>query len=660
MINLSIRARLLLLVAFPVVLLLIYIGIDLRENYRLMHEMEETAVLTGFSGVSNDLVHSLQAERGRSVGWLNGHADRKPIEDTRADTDRAQAALNDFIRTAELPAAIRSDLGSLQNDLATLAALRQSVDDKSVSPADSLARYTKAIDSLFRFVTVLQQNSSDPVLARDVSAMLGLLCQKEFAGRERAMINGALAAGSFAPGSRDRAMLGLGQQQACQSQFERFAESFMVEAYTMIRTTPEYSGSIGLRERILAPDADLAALGIPAAEWFRQSSLHIDAIKGMLDTVALTLQAKVAQRVEETRTHLLIGTGIALGLLVVLAVLLTMTLRSILSPIRRLQQLMDRMSDTFDLSARANIRGTHEVARMARSFDRLVDAFEQAVGDVENNARFLSGAAGQLAQISQQASQASSAQTESSCQIAAATEEMSTGIACVVDNAKASESNAQAAREMAERGVSSMAHTAEEIRRTADQVKDTAVLIDTLHERSQAISQIIVAIRDIADQTNLLALNAAIEAARAGEQGRGFAVVADEVRKLAERTSSATLEITSLIGAIRSDTDRVAAGMGDASRQMHQGLELLGESSAALARIRETAEETLAKNSEISMAMQEQSHTSNDVAGNIQRIAEQNEQTSRLVAESAEIAGSLSQTASQLEALVGRFRITRG
>ncbi|MCG8999226.1 methyl-accepting chemotaxis protein [Laribacter hongkongensis] len=660
MINLSIRARLLLLVAFPVVLLLIYIGIDLRENYRLMHEMEETAVLTGFSGVSNDLVHSLQAERGRSVGWLNGHADRKPIEDTRADTDRAQAALNDFIRTAELPAAIRSDLGSLQNDLATLAALRQSVDDKSISPADSLARYTKAIDGLFRFVTVLQQNSSDPVLARDVSAMLGLLCQKEFAGRERAMINGALAAGSFAPGSRDRAMLGLGQQQACQSQFERFAESFMVEAYTMIRTTPEYSGSIGLRERILAPDADLAALGIPAAEWFRQSSLHIDAIKGMLDTVALTLQAKVAQRVEETRTHLLIGTGIALGLLVVLAVLLTMTLRSILSPIRRLQQLMDRMSDTFDLSARANIRGTHEVARMARSFDRLVDAFEQAVGDVENNARFLSGAAGQLAQISQQASQASSAQTESSCQIAAATEEMSTGIACVVDNAKASESDAQAAREMAERGVSSMAHTAEEIRRTADQVKDTAVLIDTLHERSQAISQIIVAIRDIADQTNLLALNAAIEAARAGEQGRGFAVVADEVRKLAERTSSATLEITSLIGAIRSDTDRVAAGMGDASRQMHQGLELLGESSAALARIRETAEETLAKNSEISMAMQEQSHTSNDVAGNIQRIAEQNEQTSRLVAESAEIAGSLSQTASQLEALVGRFRITRG
>ena len=625
-----------------------------------MHEMEETAVLTGFSGVSNDLVHSLQAERGRSVGWLNGHADRKPIEDTRADTDRAQAALNDFIRTAELPAAIRSDLGSLQNDLATLAALRQSVDDKSISPADSLARYTKAIDGLFRFVTVLQQNSSDPVLARDVSAMLGLLCQKEFAGRERAMINGALAAGSFAPGSRDRAMLGLGQQQACQSQFERFAESFMVEAYTMIRTTPEYSGSIGLRERILAPDADLAALGIPAAEWFRQSSLHIDAIKGMLDTVALTLQAKVAQRVEETRTHLLIGTGIALGLLVVLAVLLTMTLRSILSPIRRLQQLMDRMSDTFDLSARANIRGTHEVARMARSFDRLVDAFEQAVGDVENNARFLSGAAGQLAQISQQASQASSAQTESSCQIAAATEEMSTGIACVVDNAKASESNAQAAREMAERGVSSMAHTAEEIRRTADQVKDTAVLIDILHERSQAISQIIVAIRDIADQTNLLALNAAIEAARAGEQGRGFAVVADEVRKLAERTSSATLEITSLIGAIRSDTDRVAAGMGDASRQMHQGLELLGESSAALARIRETAEETLAKNSEISMAMQEQSHTSNDVAGNIQRIAEQNEQTSRLVAESAEIAGSLSQTASQLEALVGRFRITRG
>lgn len=245
MINLSIRARLLLLVAFPVVLLLVYIGIDLRENYRLMHEMEETAVLTGFSGVSNDLVHSLQAERGRSVGWLNGHADRKPIEDTRADTDRAQAALNGFIRTVELPAAIRSDLGSLQNDLSMLAALRQSVDSKSIPPADSLARYTKVIDSLFRFVTVLQQNSSDPVLARDVSAMLGLLCQKEFAGRERAVINGALAAGSFAPGTRDRVMQGFGEQRACQSQFERFAESFMVEAYTMSVPRPNTAAASG-------------------------------------------------------------------------------------------------------------------------------------------------------------------------------------------------------------------------------------------------------------------------------------------------------------------------------------------------------------------------------------------------------------------------------
>ena len=194
----------------------------------------------------------------------------------------------------------------------------------------------------------------------------------------------------------------------------------------------------------------------------------------------------------------------------------------------------------------------------------------------------------------------------------------------------------------------------------ATTVNKSAESVESLGRRSDEISKVTSVIKEIAEQTNLLALNAAIEAARAGESGRGFAVVADEVRKLAERTSSATLEITSLIGAIRSDTDRVAAGMGDASRQMHQGLELLGESSAALARIRETAEETLAKNSEISMAMQEQSHTSNDVAGNIQRIAEQNEQTSRLVAESAEIAGSLSQTASQLEALVGRFRITRG
>jgi methyl-accepting chemotaxis protein len=181
-------------------------------------------------------------------------------------------------------------------------------------------------------------------------------------------------------------------------------------------------------------------------------------------------------------------------------------------------------------------------------------------------------------------------------------------------------------------------------------------MIRSLESRTNEISSIANVIKEIAAQTNLLALNAAIEAARAGEQGRGFAVVADEVRKLAERTSAATEEIGGMIGAIQSDTASAVGAMDQALPQVERGVELAQEAAQSLRDIRDGAGTTLNRIRDVALATREQSAASNAIAQQVESIAQMVEETSASMQQTAESAHNLEQVAQELGALVARFR----
>ncbi|WP_199104494.1 methyl-accepting chemotaxis protein [Aquitalea sp. ASV11] len=259
----------------------------------------------------------------------------------------------------------------------------------------------------------------------------------------------------------------------------------------------------------------------------------------------------------------------------------------------------------------------------------------------------------QMAQIND-ASRLSSAAIASS---AAAIEQLAVSVDHISQGARETEDNSGRAATLAEHGAALVLHAGEEISRAASQVNDASRLIGSLEQRTDQIGDIASVIRDIADQTNLLALNAAIEAARAGEQGRGFAVVADEVRKLAERTSTATAQIASTVQAVHADTAAVVQGMQAMAPQVAMGVQMAAQAGDALQQINSASAQALDKVRSIATATTEQSQASNSVAQNIEQISGRMEESSHAVAQACQHVAQLEQLTAALHQSVARFQV---
>jgi methyl-accepting chemotaxis protein len=225
--------------------------------------------------------------------------------------------------------------------------------------------------------------------------------------------------------------------------------------------------------------------------------------------------------------------------------------------------------------------------------------------------------------------------------------------------------NCQMAAEGAHRAAQSAQNGAEVVEKTvvvmgqiASKVQETAKTVESLGARSDQIGNIIGTIEDIADQTNLLALNAAIEAARAGEQGRGFAVVADEVRALAERTTRATREIGEMIKAIQNETKGAVAAMEQGVHQVETGTEEASRSGTALRDILEQVNDVAMQVNQIATAAEEQTATTSEISSNMHQITNVVQETSRGAQESASAANRLSILAAELQQTVSRFKVS--
>lgn len=386
---------------------------------------------------------------------------------------------------------------------------------------------------------------------------------------------------------------------------------------------------------------------------FRKASDAIDILIAYQTRIA---KQQFEQSVKQASVLRIVALAtVSLGVL--LAVLMGAVIgRSIHRGVSLLEKGAARLAEG-DFTTSIPTTGADELSRVGASFNQMTQHISDLIGEVNVACSVVNQNADNLSQSASQVAQSSRQQSLRATEAAGSVEQFNSAFKEIAATSENIVSAVNSARELSKQGDKVVTNAVQGIEKVAKTVNESAAAIADLGQRSNQIGQILSVIKDIADQTNLLALNAAIEAARAGEQGRGFAVVADEVRKLAERTATATSEISSMVSGIQDDTGRAVLTMRQSSVDVQEGVALANQAGRALQDIAGSVEQVAEMIGHIANSTQAQSSTSEAFTRSVEEIAQMADENSSAIEHAASASQELVSCSQNLQHIVSRFRL---
>lgn len=656
----SISQRLVLLVSVPLLAITLLASFLISKSYTTYQNSNQTHQLMTLSVSAGELIHTLQIERGTTAGFLQSRGQKfsEVLPNVRVKTNERLNALKKEVGTidsARMQKLVEA-ISNVQKRLDKLDEIRLHANDFSLSVADEVTFYTGTISLLIDAMSVGVDLNSNAHISQQMIAYLSFIRAKENAGQERALVTAALTSNKIDPVQFRTILTKINNQEAYLNDFRSIANSEFKASLTNVLEGGASKQVVSYRETLISRSAE-GGFGIEPTEWFKTIT---EKINGLHETEQL-ISSKIINDAEmlqqSSRAELLLvllGSVLAISLTIIVSLWVS---RSICLPLNGMVKFTETSISENDFSGKVPEEGVSEVVRMSYALNNLVEKFRQIIIEAKRSSEQISVAANILAASSKEVTNNSLVQSSAAESVAAAVEESSVSISETATNSQSATDLVSHARKDSVHASQIMAETVAKMDEVAKLIRASGDNVHQLDESSQKIGHIVQVIKEIADQTNLLALNAAIEAARAGEQGRGFAVVADEVRKLAERTGLATGEIATLIKTIQDNIGVTVVSMQQANQQAASSLDLVNQSATALNQI-DSDDVAVSNNVQsISNALVEQDAAIRQIAVNVEQIAQMTEGNNRASTANNNTASELDQLATQLRNSVSIYKV---
>lgn len=638
--------------------------------------------------IANEMADSLLAaagfaakERGFTATALSSD---KPVDGVLAQKINAvRSDLDDSLRNSfELAGEFKkadkentlfnSSIREVERLQDELQSLRRTVDGelakeaKNYSPQDWIKFTTALIDStsearLAAFASRASRDTNQQALRMNLELKQALWLVSEYAGRERAAL--ARVISSRIPADEAtlhklntfKAVVDINLKPILRIKNTSGLDQEVLEAFSKMESI--YLGSFEATRKSVMEAASTGAYPITGKEWIDRSSEAIDSILAVSAAVGLMVDKPIMADLASSKRNMIIAFVFMLAV-IVLGIFSMLVIRSkIVQPISRLNEAITNIEKTNDLTLNIAVDSEDENGQMASAFNSMMGKFHGIVKDLHSSIEHLASSSEELSASAVQIAGGSQSQSSRAAQVSTATQEMSATIIEVAKNVSGAADAAREASSVAVKGGKIVSESIESMNGIADTAKESSAIISALGNRSNQIGDIVNVIDDIADQTNLLALNAAIEAARAGEQGRGFAVVADEVRKLAEKTMNATKEIGEMIKAMQEETGKAISSMQEEVYAVEKGVRLAKEAGAALSEIVDKVDVVTSMVHQVTTATEQQSAATEQISSDIAAVADVINETSASAQQIAKASQEMAELATNLKATVEVFRI---